>query len=69
MIANQRTSPLRFPMAIQKDPSLKNTTSDLNRRGIYYDVGYDITNLKHLFYLKTRFLVVGSPSINMLTIQ
>ena len=62
MIANQRTSPLRFTMAIQKDPSLKNTTSDLNRRGIYYDVGYEYNEFKTSILFKTRFFSGGSPS-------
>ena len=67
MIANQRTSPLRFTMAIQKDPSLKNTTSDLNRRGIYYDVGYEYNEFKTSILFKARFLVmVAVHPINML---
>ena len=66
MIANQRKSPLTFTVAYQKDPSLKQASTAIERQAYYYDIGYTISDKQtSVLFLKAAILVVGRHPSSM----
>ena len=62
MIANQRKSPLTFTVAYQKDPSLKQASTAIERQAYYYDIGYTISDKQTSVLFKSRYFSGGETS-------